>query len=137
MQYPATTAITIPTGRNSYAYGSYGSHMHPLQYGYPQSMPMYGQQQVVYTMPGGGYGMAGGGYGMAGGGYGMAGGGYGMPATYGMPSYGGYGMPMTTPQYMPGMGVGGSSVIVQEPYGYRGRRMSRRRRHSYSYGYRY
>lgn len=119
MQYPATTAITIPTGRNNYAYGggyggSYGSHMQPLQYGgYPQSMPMYGQQQVVYAMPGGGYG---------------------MPASYGVQNYGGYGMQMPS-QYMPGMGMGGSSVIVQDPY-YR-RRSSRRRRHSYSYGYRY
>ena len=79
-------------------------------------MPMYGQQQVVYTVPGGGYS---------------------MPATYGVPNYGGYGgMPMTS-QYIPGMGMGGSSVYIQDPYGYRGRRSSRRRRHSYSYGYRY
>ena len=110
MQYPATTAITIPTGRNSYGYGSY---MQPVQYGYPQSMPMYSvqpQQQVVYTMPSNGYGMHG---------------------AY--PSYGGYGMQMG-PQYLPGMG--GASVVVQDPYGYH-RRRSRRRRHSYGYGYGY
>lgn len=56
MQYPASTAVTIPTGRNSYMYGSYGQ---PVQYGYPQSVPVYvqpQQQQVVYTIPTYGYG---------------------------------------------------------------------------------
>jgi hypothetical protein len=57
MHYPASTAMTIPTGRNSYMYGSYAQ---PLQYGYhPQSVPLYvqpQQQQVVYTVPNYGYG---------------------------------------------------------------------------------
>ena len=114
MQYPATTAITIPTGRNSYSYGSYGSYAQPVQYGYQQPAPVYvhpQQQQVVYTMPTNGYNMP----------------------TYSVPSYG-YGMQMTS-QYVPG----GASVIVQDPYGYGRRRPRRHRRHSYSgyptYGY--
>jgi hypothetical protein len=124
MQYQ-TSAMTIPTGRNSYAYGSYAQ---PVQYGYPQSMPMYVQprQQVVYTMPGGGYN---------------------MPNTYPVSGYGGYGMPMTSQygaSYVPGMG--GASVIVQDPYGshYRRKHRSRHRRYSssyypqtYGYGYGY
>ncbi|KAF9647281.1 hypothetical protein BDM02DRAFT_3117294 [Thelephora ganbajun] len=116
MQYPSSAAVTIPMGRNRYMYGSYSQ---PVQYGYPQSMPMYvqPQQQVVYTLPTTGYN---------------------MPTTYTVPNYG-YGMPMTTSQYIPGMGMGGASVIVQDPYGYSRRRSRRHRRHSYSgyptYGY--
>ena len=78
MQYPVSTAVTIPTGRNSYMYGSYPQ---AVQYGgYPQSMPMYvqPQQQVVYSMPSSGY-----------------------PVQ----SYGYGGMHMAGAQYMPGGGV--------------------------------
>lgn len=56
MQYPASAAVTIPTGRNSYMYGSYGQ---PVQYGYQQSVPVYvqhPQQRVMYTVPNYGYG---------------------------------------------------------------------------------
>jgi hypothetical protein len=107
MQYPVSTALTIPTARNTYMYGSYPqSHPYGYSQGYPQTMPVYvqPQQQVMYS----------------------------MPSAYPVQSYGYGGMGGMGGMQMGGGYMPGTNVVIQDPYGYSSRRRHRRhRRHSY------